>query len=63
MGVFFFLLLLFVAEMASQHNSSGVQRIRKKTIHYLVQTAVVEIVHSAVIQRQKCAVNAGKQRN
>lgn len=36
---------------------------KKKTIHYLVQTPVVQIVHSAVIQQQKCAVNAGKQRN
>lgn len=36
---------------------------KQKTIHYLVQTPVVHIVHSAVIQRQKCAVNAGKQRN
>lgn len=26
-------------------------------------TPVVQIVHGAVIQQQKCAVNAGKQRN
>lgn len=36
---------------------------KQKTIHYPVQTPLVQIVHSSVIQRQKCAVNAGKQRN
>lgn len=60
-----------VLEMASQQHqhwlrSRGWRRKKKqkkKTIHYLVQTPVVQRVHSGVIQRQKCAVNAGKQRN
>lgn len=47
------------------HHICSPQRARdeKKTNPLAGATPVVQIVHSAVIQQQKCAVNAGKQRN
>lgn len=39
------------------------ERGKKKNNPLPGATPVVHIVHSAVIQQQKCAVNAGKQRN
>lgn len=49
-------------ELVSQYITSSVERMKKTKNNPLPgATPVVQIVHSVVIQRQKCAVNAGKQ--
>lgn len=53
-----------LVEVAFHHICSPQREREEKKNNPLPRaTPVVQIVHGAVIQRQKCAVNAGKQRN